>query len=579
MPKTPRGYLNLLLEDDGMYENVSVARAGIDINDHENPTFELLTEGFGDGIPDIVDEVRNLVVEETNDKLSEIIEKNCVDTTNQDNTFKIFIEGKEKEYEDNIHDITKDILDEVLNSVFEEAYDNWAKRIEKNCEDSINQGTNERENILEINFQKERLQEWLTRNVKNRYLINDETTDEDENNDGNPKASNAKRVGDPYVKVNPKDISEVEGKVTKEGHPTGNCMVTLNNGDILVGSWKNGRREGRGNTTGEEIEKQGVRFVQGYYNDGVLQGQGFVQLTNGLEFMCFFIDGFVEGPVVGRLYKTIREMDRDTTKDENKVITGAFIGVYKAGVCNGYIWQGMLGGGWLHGQVDEYGHLSGDDIIYIYPDFNTCLCGTFDKGKMVAGWITHIAGVDFSDVIPVVKVDMIDKTGPVFSFSPATNTHLTVERHLGDPYENSFVCVKTSTVRGGGEGLFAKKNIPEGTFVSFYHGLLCQQGEISPNETSDYMIYLDWNLAPNSPSMDLPSDCWSTANYTASLAHKTNHSFHPNSVFCRFHHPRLGLNCLGLKTLQDIPTGEELFAHYHYSSSYAPQWFVDLAET
>merc|ERR1712002_685702 len=66
-------------------------------------------------------------------------------------------------------------------------------------------------------------------------------------------------------------------------------------------------------------------------------------------------------------------------------------------------------------------------------------------------------------------------------------------------------------------------------------------GETSPNEASDYMIYLDWNLAPNSHSMDLPQDCWSTENYTASLAHKTNHSFHPNSVFCRFHHPRLFL--------------------------------------
>ena len=208
MPKTPRGYLNLLLEDDGMYENVSVARAGIDINDHENPTFELLTEGSGDGIPDILDEVGNSVVEETNDKLSEIIEKNCVDTINQDNTFKISIEGKEKESEDNIHDITKDILDEVLNSVFEEAYDNWAKRIEKNCEDSINQGTDERENILEINFQKERLQEWLTRNVKNRYLINEETTDEDEDNDDDPKVSNAKRVGYPDQEkmVNPSNL-------------------------------------------------------------------------------------------------------------------------------------------------------------------------------------------------------------------------------------------------------------------------------------------------------------------------------------------------------------------------------------
>ena len=40
----------------------------------------------------------------------------------------------------------------------------------------------------------------------------------------------------------------------------------------------------------------------------------------------------------------------------------------------------------------------------------------------------------------------------------------------------------------------------------------------------DYMIYLDWNLAPHSHSIDVPSRYRSSQNYTASLAHKVCYS-------------------------------------------------------
>ena len=167
----------------------------------------------------------------------------------------------------------------------------------------------------------------------------------------------------------------------------------------------------------------------------------------------------------------------------------------------------MLGGGWLHGKVDELGHLTGDDIMCIYPDLSNCLYDTFVKGVMVAARNTKIIEVDFTKFIPEVRVNLPNKKSPIYSYSTATSTQLTVERHLYDPYEQSFVCVKSF-----GEGLFAKRNIPEGTFVSFYLGLLFQPWESSPNQKPDFMIYLDWNLAPNYHSMDLPSNCWSTGN-------------------------------------------------------------------
>ena len=49
----------------------------------------------------------------------------------------------------------------------------------------------------------------------------------------------------------------------------------------------------------------------------------------------------------------------------------------------------MLGGGWLHGKVDELGHLTGDDMMYNYPDPSICLYGTFVKGVMVVDTIVY----------------------------------------------------------------------------------------------------------------------------------------------------------------------------------------------
>ena len=113
----------------------------------------------------------------------------------------------------------------------------------------------------------------------------------------------------------------------------------------------------------------------------------------------------------------------------------------------------------------------------------------------------------------------------------------------------------------------------------FYHGLVYRPGEGGEAESSDYMIYLDWDNTDHSHSMDLPPQYWSPDQYSASLAHKVNHSFRPNSEFVRFHHPRFGLRCLAIRTFQPIMEGEEIFINYRYDPDSAPAWYSGLIET
>lgn len=78
------------------------------------------------------------------------------------------------------------------------------------------------------------------------------------------------------------------------------------------------------------------------------------------------------------------------------------------------------------------------------------------------------------------------------------------------------------------------------------------------------------------------------------MAHKTNHSFAPNSEFVEFRHPKYGvIPCI--ITTKDIRQNQEvttittvlnehhkhlqIFVSYGYDVSESPQWFQDQWET
>ena len=61
---------------------------------------------------------------------------------------------------------------------------------------------------------------------------------------------------------------------------------------------------------------------------------------------------------------------------------------------SGHVWWSVLGGGWLHGPVDlETGELTGDELMYIYPDMEHVLFGTFRRGAMVRAEPTTVADI------------------------------------------------------------------------------------------------------------------------------------------------------------------------------------------
>ena len=76
------------------------------------------------------------------------------------------------------------------------------------------------------------------------------------------------------------------------------------------------------------------------------------------------------------------------------------------------------------GKVDLNGDLTGDDIIYLYPDFKTLLVGRFQKSVMVSARQTVASQLVFDDVtgIPTIVPGEIINPNDVYSFDEADKT-------------------------------------------------------------------------------------------------------------------------------------------------------------
>ena len=250
----------------------------------------------------------------------------------------------------------------------------------------------------------------------------------------------------------------------------------------MFGSFRQGIRQGRGAIEGSNCFKYGLVGLRGYYKDGILTGEGRAILAPGawtgigrLTLEGVFSNGYLEGPVRG-------------IDDRGNLV---FIGSFYEGIAIGPCWLAREGQGWLHGVVDAKGRFSGDEILFLYPDFQNCLAGTFKNERLVSGMASKIIGVGLNDTSVLVLTPAQPKAGaPVLDYCPSTKDSIPCDWNLGDTYENSTVVCRPSLVNGAGDGLFAAKDLPTNTIVSYYNGLHIEHGEIYNTNSFSYQVQI-----------------------------------------------------------------------------------------
>lgn len=184
-------------------------------------------------------------------------------------------------------------------------------------------------------------------------------------------------------------------------------------------------------------------------------------------------------------------------------------------------------------------YLKGPNIAYIYPDLETAFVGQFANGVMISANPAHIVTSNLINNIMVPNFKILNKEAKI-GYCKSTKTSLGKDLLFSDPYEFNHIICKKSNVEGGGEGVFAVKDIPKDTIVAFYNGVRLPYRVGGPKEewaTSGYKIYINADYS-SGERMDIPMEYVGLDKYCASLGHKVNHSFQPNCYEWFMDHPR-----------------------------------------
>ena len=146
------------------------------------------------------------------------------------------------------------------------------------------------------------------------------------------------------------------------------------------------------------------------------------------------------------------------------------------GIPSGFVWK-MRGesklDGFLYGKADLLGELSGDDIVFVFPDFETGLVGQFAKGELVVGRVCNIVGERCSEGVKQIEVKNIENDETVWepSVSNLNRKHFEKYSKVMDPFEKKSVYVDKSTILSAGEGLFARREMARGDLISYFSGI------------------------------------------------------------------------------------------------------------
>ena len=125
----------------------------------------------------------------------------------------------------------------------------------------------------------------------------------------------------------------------------------------------------------------------------------------------------------------------------------------------------------MHGQFDNNGEATGDNLAFIYPDMDTAFEGRFENFVMKKAHEAQVYSIHchVDGFIAVSKFSA--KSEPIFYYDPPTNTSFGAgPEGIVDPYESKWVEVAVSTAPNSGEGVFAKKDIPKLQCTSMYSG-------------------------------------------------------------------------------------------------------------
>jgi len=309
-----------------------------------------------------------------------------------------------------------------------------------------------------------------------------------------------------------------------------------------------------------------IRKAKGNFVEGKLEGEGVITFLDGSLLKGTFHKGVLHG-LSRKFWCRFGPCDLFEKREWTVPKYLWEVAWFKDGVRTGVAWEFRAGGGAVVGAVDLGGALSGDHVVYVYPDMWTMLAGgSFDDGQLVRGYESRLERIEMDDenLLMARPVPMPPKMSHVpHRFEQSNATHLTASegsRHLRDPYEEQYVEVRKSSLLKANRGLFLKRPVKAGTVVSFYNGARRTSGESTLRRADRFSSYrIDNEWAVPDQILEIPEMLREPYEYNATLGHFANSApDRANAWHAMIDHPRFGaIRCL--ITLKDLKSGAELF--------------------
>jgi hypothetical protein len=97
-------------------------------------------------------------------------------------------------------------------------------------------------------------------------------------------------------------------------------------------------------------------------------------------------------------------------------------------------------------QVKCSGKFSGDNVSYVYPDFETVLTGKFVDDVMVEAREAKVIGCSAENGI--IRLEISQPRGPIFRYWPSTRTEVICPHLQEDPFERKVIMAAKSSMGG-----------------------------------------------------------------------------------------------------------------------------------
>ena len=170
------------------------------------------------------------------------------------------------------------------------------------------------------------------------------------------------------------------------------------------------------------------------------------------------------------------------------------ISIYKNGIRTGISVYFKVGGGLVIGQVNRQGQLTGNNISYIYPDYQSMIVGQFKDGILISGQFAELVDLETTDHNFIYPTFQLKPNSDEILYLPSNQTFIP-KPLIRDAMEDKFIYVSNSTLDGAGRGVFMKRAARKGSVVAFYNGVRMTDIESKvklEDRKSPYRMDNDW---------------------------------------------------------------------------------------